>query len=93
MEFPRTKCIQIQEGLLHEAVRKGRTGLVKVLLKKGHLDPNCTIPDPIGGDPITPLMLAISQNDVTAGKLLLERGGIVGESETRAVPQVRVPKH
>ena len=76
--------------LLHEACkRRGRTPLVKALLKKGRMDPNCTIPNPKGGDPITPLMLAISQNDVETVELLIKRGAIVGESEKKAFPHGR----
>ena len=79
---------QTGRTLLHEACsRAGRTPLVRVLLKEGHMDPNCTIPDPIGGDSITPLMLAISQNDVETVELLIEQGAIVGESEKNLDPR------
>jgi len=74
--------------LLHEACsRRRRTALVRALLKEGHMDPNCTIPNrKTGGDPITPLMLAISQNDVETVELLIQRGAIVGESELKVFP-------
>jgi len=84
---PIDKIPECRRTLLHSACnRRGRTEVVKVLLKKGHMDPNCTIPDPEGGDPITPLMLAISQNDVETVELLIKRGAIVGESEKKAFP-------
>jgi len=75
--------------LLHEACSKReRIGLAKALLLEGHMDPNCTIPNrKTGGDPITPLMLAISQNDVDTVELLIQQGAIFGESERKALPR------
>lgn len=74
--------------LLHEACcRSKKAGLVKVLLEDGHMDPNRTIPNPKKGrDPITPLMLAISQTQVETVELLIKRGAIVGESERKVLP-------
>ena len=72
-------------ALLHEACsRRGKTALVKALLEQGHMDPNCTIPNPEGGDPITPMMLAIAENDVETVELLIKHGAFVGESEKKA---------
>jgi len=82
-------CPQKERTLLHEACMKGRTGLVRALLEKGNMDPNCTIPDPKGGDPITPLMISISLIDVETIELLIERGAIVGDSERKALPPWR----
>ena len=72
--------------LLHEASARGRTRVVELLLTKGSMDPNATIPDPSGGDPITPLMLAIGRNDVRTVQLLINNDARVGEAELRAVP-------
>jgi len=73
----------------HEACIKGRTGLVKLLLEEGNADPNSTIPDSEGGDPITPLMISISLINVETVELLIKRGAIVGESERKALPRWR----
>jgi len=78
--FPKTG-----RTLLHQACYKGITGIIRQLLTIGRMDPNCTIPDPEGGDPITPLMLAIAENDAETVELLIKQGAFVGESERKAV--------
>ena len=70
--------------LLHEACNRGITGIIRQFLTIGHMDPNCTIPNPEGGDPITPMMLAIAENDVETVELLIKHGAFVGESEKKA---------